>query len=157
MNKTGGRRKMFITRQVDCAAAEHLLSPFSSLFFRVKWLYDNGFSGFISATKAADYHQCKRVQVGHAANAADLKLATCIGIGLARYCKCSGLGAAHWLNMKLDLQRCTHWLRHQPPPPPAPRVRAHIRGRHWSANIDDIYLWPVLKNNIIVAALTTEI
>ncbi len=31
-------------RQVDWAAAEHLLSPLSSPFFRVKWLYDYGFS-----------------------------------------------------------------------------------------------------------------
>jgi hypothetical protein len=30
-------------RQVDWAAAEHLLSPFSSPYFRVKWLYDYGF------------------------------------------------------------------------------------------------------------------
>ncbi len=29
--------------QDDWAAAEHLLSPFSSPFFRVKWLYDYGF------------------------------------------------------------------------------------------------------------------
>ncbi len=63
-----------------------------------------------------------------------------IGIGLARYCKCSGLGAAHRLNMKLDLQSCTHWLRHRNPPPP--RIWAHIRGLYWSAKIDDISLWP---------------
>jgi len=45
-----------------------------------------------------------------------------------------------WLNMKLDLQSlfglrvhsCTHWLR--------PRIWAHIRGRYWSAKIDDISL-----------------
>jgi hypothetical protein len=30
-------------RKVDWAAAEHLLSPFSSHFFRVTWLYDCGF------------------------------------------------------------------------------------------------------------------
>ncbi len=30
-------------RQVDWAAAEHLVSPFSSPFFWVKWLYDYGF------------------------------------------------------------------------------------------------------------------
>jgi hypothetical protein len=30
-------------RQVVWAAAEHLLSPLSSPFFRVKWLYDYGF------------------------------------------------------------------------------------------------------------------
>ncbi len=39
--------KMFISgakiRQVDWAAAEHLLSPFSSPFFGVKLLYDFGF------------------------------------------------------------------------------------------------------------------
>ncbi len=37
-----GGRKMFVTR-ANSAAAEHLLSPFSSPFFRVKWLYDYGF------------------------------------------------------------------------------------------------------------------
>jgi hypothetical protein len=30
----------------------------------------------------------------------------------------------------------THWLR--PRKPPSPRNWAHIRGRHWSAKIDDI-------------------
>ncbi len=44
MNKTVGRRKMFITighmRQVDWAAAQHLFSPFSSPFYGVKLLYD---------------------------------------------------------------------------------------------------------------------
>ncbi len=37
---------MFITRanaEVDWAAAEHLLSPLSSPFLRVNWLYDYGF------------------------------------------------------------------------------------------------------------------
>jgi hypothetical protein len=45
MNKTGGRRKMFITigqmRQVDLACAQHLLShllsPLSVPFFKVKF------------------------------------------------------------------------------------------------------------------------
>jgi hypothetical protein len=49
----------------------------------------------------------------------------------------------HRLNMKLDLQNLfglhvhsfTHWLR-----PPTPRIWAHIRGRYWSAKIDDISL-----------------
>jgi hypothetical protein len=39
MNKTGVRRKTFITS----ASAEHLLSRFSSHFFGVKLLYDYGF------------------------------------------------------------------------------------------------------------------
>jgi hypothetical protein len=41
MNKTGGKRKMFITRAN--ADAQHLLGPFSSPFFGVKLLYDYGF------------------------------------------------------------------------------------------------------------------
>ncbi len=44
-----GRRKMFITkskmRQVDWAAAQHLVSPFSSPFFGVKLLNDYGLGG----------------------------------------------------------------------------------------------------------------
>ncbi len=61
----------------------------------------------------------------------------------------------HWvykpprLNMELDFQSvfglhvhsCTHWLRPRNPPP-SPRIWAHIRGRYWSAKIDDISLWP---------------
>jgi hypothetical protein len=34
---------------------------------------------------------------------------------------------------------CTHWLR-PPKLPPSPRIRAHLRGRYWSAKIDDISL-----------------
>ncbi len=30
----------------------------------------------------------------------------------------------------------------QLPPPPPHRICAHIRGRHWSAKIDDVSLWP---------------
>jgi hypothetical protein len=30
---------------------------------------------------------------------------------------------------------CPHWLRPRNSPPP-PRIRAHIRGRYWSANIE---------------------
>ncbi len=42
---------------------------------------------------------------------------------------------------------CTHWLRprrliSETPQPPLPRIWAHIRGRYWSAMIDDIFLWP---------------
>jgi hypothetical protein len=52
----------------------------------------------------------------------------------------------HSLNMELDLQslfglhvhNCIHWLR--PHKPPSPRIWAHIRGRYWSAKIDDICL-----------------
>ncbi len=43
------------------------------------------------------------------------------------------------------MHSCTHWLRprNSPPPPPCPRIWAHIReGRYWSAKIDDISLWP---------------
>ncbi len=34
------------------------------------------------------------------------------------------------------------WNHAIPPPPPSPRIWAHIRGRYWSAKIDDISLWP---------------
>jgi hypothetical protein len=44
IKKTGGRRKIFITRanfwQVDLAAAQHLFSPFVRPFSGVKFLYD---------------------------------------------------------------------------------------------------------------------
>jgi hypothetical protein len=38
------------------------------------------------------------------------------------------------------LHSCTHWQipMHNPPP----RIWGHMRGRYWSANIDDISLWP---------------
>jgi hypothetical protein len=52
--------------------------------------------------------------------------------------------------MELDLQSlfglhvhsCTHYLILQLPPSPLPRIWAHIRGRYWSAKIDDISLKP---------------
>ncbi len=46
-NKTGGRRKCLYLghMQVNWAAAEHLLSSFSSPFFGVKLLYDYGLRG----------------------------------------------------------------------------------------------------------------
>ncbi len=55
-----------------------------------------------------------------------------------------GLHTVHRLNMALDIQSllghhvysCTHLLRPRNPPTP------HIRGRYWSAKIDDISLWP---------------
>ncbi len=57
--------------------------------------------------------------------------------------------SVHRLNMELDLQSlfglhvhsCTHWLRPRNPHPPAP-IWAHIRGRYWSAEIDDIFVTP---------------
>jgi hypothetical protein len=56
----------------------------------------------------------------------------------------------HRLNMELDLQSlfglhghsCTHWLRPRNPPPLSPHIWAHIRGRYWSAKIDDMSLGP---------------
>jgi hypothetical protein len=53
--------------------------------------------------------------------------------------------------MDLDLQSlfglhvhtCTHWLRPRNPPPPSPRIGTHIRGRYWSAKIDDISCDPL--------------
>jgi hypothetical protein len=61
------------------------------------------------------------------------------------------MGEPHRLNMELDLQslfglhvqfvhRCTYWLR--PPATSPPCIWAQIRGRYWSAKIDDIFLWP---------------
>ncbi len=55
----------------------------------------------------------------------------------------------HRFNMELDLHSLfglpvhhsyTHWLR------PATRIWAHIRGRYWSAKIDDIPLRPPCTN-----------
>ncbi len=42
----------------------------------------------------------------------------------------------------LHMYSCTHWLR--PRIPPSPRLWTHlrVRGRYWSAKIDDISLWP---------------
>ncbi len=56
--------------------------------------------------------------------------------------------APQGLNMELDLQSlfgllCTavNSLAETPQPPtPPPRIWAHIRGRNWSAKIDDISL-----------------
>jgi hypothetical protein len=56
------------------------------------------------------------------------------------------LGVRHRLNMELDLQSlfgflCTAVLIGlDPATPPFPRIWAHIRGRYWSAKIDDISL-----------------
>ena len=36
---------------------------------------------------------------------------------------------------------CTHWLRTRNSTTPSPRIWAHIRGRYWSAKIDDISLF----------------
>jgi hypothetical protein len=54
------------------------------------------------------------------------------------------MGFEHRLIIELDLQSLfglhmhtrTHWLRPRNPP----RIWAHIRGRYWSASIDDISL-----------------
>ncbi len=51
----------------------------------------------------------------------------------------------HWLNIELDLRSLfglhvhsrTHWLRPRNASHP-PRIWAHVRGRYWSAKIDDI-------------------
>jgi hypothetical protein len=40
----------------------------------------------------------------------------------------------------LHVHSFTHWLRPPPPPPPPHRIWAHIRGRYWSAKINDIFL-----------------
>jgi hypothetical protein len=38
----------------------------------------------------------------------------------------------------LLVHSCTHWLRSPQQPPPLPRIWAHMRGRYWSAKIDDL-------------------
>jgi hypothetical protein len=52
--------------------------------------------------------------------------------------------------MELDLQSlfglhvhsCNHWLRPRNHPPPLyPPTLGHMRGRYWSAKIDDIHLF----------------
>jgi hypothetical protein len=53
------------------------------------------------------------------------------------------MALTHMLNMELDLQSlfgllCTAVLT--PRLPPSLRIWAHIRGRYWSAKIDDISL-----------------
>ncbi len=49
--------------------------------------------------------------------------------------------AVHRLNMKLD-HKSLFWLRPRDSPPPPPSIWAHIRGRYWSAKLDDIsYPW----------------
>ncbi len=57
--------------------------------------------------------------------------------------------------MELDLQSLfglhvhsyTYWLTpRNSPSPPLPRIWAHIRGRYWSAKIDNISLWPPVDN-----------
>ncbi len=39
------------------------------------------------------------------------------------------------------MHNCIHWLNPRNSPPP-PCIWAHIRGRYWSAKIDNISLWP---------------
>ncbi len=60
----------------------------------------------------------------------------------------------HRFNMELDLHSLfglpvhhswTHWLRPRNPSP-SPRIWTHIRGRCWSAKIDDIPLRPPSSN-----------
>jgi hypothetical protein len=76
----------------------------------------------------------------------------CLGCSSLPSTKYFFLTVHHRLNMEIDLQSlyglhvhsCTHWLRPRNPPypPPPPGIWAHIRGRYWSAKIDDISLWP---------------
>ncbi len=65
----------------------------------------------------------------------------------------------HRLNIEVDLQSlssmshdvhsCTHWLRPRNPLP-SPRIGSRIRGRYWSAKIDDISLWPIGEDGCMV-------
>ncbi len=41
--------------QIDCAAAQHLLSPFSSPFFGVKVIHDYGFMDLEGVSYAEDF------------------------------------------------------------------------------------------------------
>ena len=65
-----------------------------------------------------------------------------------------------WLNMELHLQSLFGLHAHSlvttvliswdpATPPHPPRIWAHIRGRYWSAKIDDIYLWPPAQNSCL--------
>ncbi len=45
-----------------------------------------------------------------------------------------------WTTVPLNLQSCIHWPR----PATSPPIWARIRGRYWSAKIDDISLWPLI-------------
>jgi hypothetical protein len=45
-------------------------------------------------------------------------------------------------SMSRDVHSCTPWLRPRNPFPPSPRIGTRIRGRYWSAKIDDISLEP---------------
>ncbi len=47
-----------------------------------------------------------------------------------------------------------HSFTPHPPPPHSPRIWAHIRGRYWSAKIDDISLWPLEVNTLAAAPFT---
>ncbi len=69
----------------------------------------------------------------------------------------------HRLNMELDLQSlfglhvysCTHWLRPRNPAPPS--AFGLIRGRYWSAKIDDVSLWlPALRSKKEVDQYTSS-
>jgi hypothetical protein len=60
----------------------------------------------------------------------------------------SNICIIHRLNIELDLlslfglhvHSCTHWLKPRKTPPPPHLIWAHLRGRYWSAKIDDISL-----------------
>ncbi len=49
----------------------------------------------------------------------------------------------------LHVHSCTHLA--ETPQPPSPRNWAHIRGRYWSAKIDDISLWPPSQAQVNLA------
>jgi hypothetical protein len=48
--------------------------------------------------------------------------------------------------MSRDVHSCTNWLRPRNSPPPPPAFGLALRGRYWSATIDDISLEPPVMN-----------
>jgi hypothetical protein len=67
----------------------------------------------------------------------------------------------HRLNMELDLQSlfglpCAAVLISYKTQHPPPRIWAHIRGRYWSAEIDNIFLCPLLFRNPLQRPFISE-
>ncbi len=86
----------------------------------------------------------KKLQIEQAAN---IKINVRLVFSPDKISQFRTYSGSHRLNMELDHQSlfglrmlsCTHWLRPRNRNP-IPRIWAHIRGRYWSAKIDDISL-----------------